>query len=549
MTRASTRRHITACALFGIGGLGFGIWDWHTEAQPASPRLLVILVVDQFRADYIELFKTRWRGGVRVLLDEGAWFTRAEFPYLNTATCAGHVTIATGALPRTHGIVLNRWWHRREARVYNCTDDEASPHVSYGASAPPFGSSARQVLIPTLADRLRAEQPGARAVSLSLKPRSAISLAGHGEQIVTWFDEGTRTFVTSRAFSAAPVDSVRRFIARDPPEADLGKVWTLQDTGDSYREPDLGIGERPKAGWTSLFPHPLEGATGADAQFFDRWQKSPLSDAYLARMAMALVDDLQLGQRQSTDYLAIGFSALDLLGHDFGPESREVEDLLMRLDGTLGELLHRLDERVGRDNYVVALSADHGTAPTPERVGGGHIASEDVQQLVEQTLIGLWGPHPSARYVAWVGSGSIYFAQGVYDRIRQDPRALERVTQALMDVPGMLRVIRSAEISPTSGDANVRAAAAGYHQERTADLLLVPKRHWVIDLRAENEATTHGTFHDYDRRVPILLRGHRIRPGRYGRLVSPADVAPTFALLAGVTLPDADGRPLRDAIR
>jgi predicted AlkP superfamily pyrophosphatase or phosphodiesterase len=535
---------LPALFLLGVGSWGLG----GVEAQPASPRLLVVLVADQFRADYVDLFRHRWRGGVRTLLAEGAWFTRAEYPYLNSTTCAGHVTIATGALPRTHGIVLNRWWHRGEQRVYNCTDDEASPHVSYGGAVP-FGNSARNVLIPTLADRLRAEQPNARAVAVSLKPRSAIGLAGHGDQIVTWFDEATRTFVTSRVFSPAPVESVRGFIARDSPAADLGKVWALHDDGNTYRGPDLGIGERPKAGWTSLFPHALVGAKGADAQFFDRWQKSPLADAYLVRMALALVDDLQLGRGPSTDYLAIGFSALDLLGHDFGPESREVEDLLIRLDGTLGDLLRRLDERVGRDNYVVALTADHGTAPTPERAGGGHIASEDLQQLVEQTLIGLWGPRPNAPYVAWVGSGSIYFAAGVYDRMRQDPRARQTITRALMDVPGMLRVIRSEEISPASGDPQVRAAAAGYHLERTADILLVPKRHWVIDLRAENEATTHGTFHDYDRRVPILLRGHRIRPGRYNRRVSPADIAPTLALLAGVTLPDAEGRPLRDAIR
>ena len=548
-------RRITAVAalatctwLVGAWGLGCGIWDFPVAAQTATPRLLVILVADQLRADYLHTYRHRWRAGFRTLIDEGAWFTRAEYPYLNTATCAGHVTIGTGALPRTHGIILNRWWHREEQRAFNCMDDETSPHVSYGGPVQ-FGNSARRVLVPTLSDQLRAQHAGSRVVSLSLKPRSAIGLAGKAGDAVTWFDEAARTFVTSRAYADAPVESVRAFIMRDAPDADLGKIWTLQDRAETYLHSDAGIGERPKAGWSALFPHPLVGVDGADAQFFDRWQKSPLSDAYLARMAMALVDDMNLGRRAATDYLAISFSALDLMAHDFGPDSREVEDLLIRLDTTVGTLLEHLDVRLGRDNYVVALSADHGAAPTPEQTGAGHIANEDIQHLVEQTLVGLWGAPAQPQYVTWVSSGSIYFATGIYERLGKDAAALGTVKRSLLSLPGMMRVIRREEISRDSRDPYLRAAAAGYVEGRTADLLLVPKRRWVIDLRAENEATNHGTFHDYDRRVPIILRGHRIRAGRYGHRVSPADIAPTLAHLAGVNLPDADGAVLRAAIR
>jgi hypothetical protein len=523
--------------------------DVAARRQPSTLRLIVVLVADQLRADYVDRYRQRWRAGFRTLLDEGAWFTRAEYPYLNTATCAGHVTIATGSLPRSHGIVLNRWWDREAQRAVNCTDDESAPDISYGGPVR-FGNSARRLLVPTIADRLKAQQPDARVVALALKARAAVALAGRGGDAVTWFDEGGRTFVTSQAFANAPVESVAAFIERQPPEADLGKVWTLQEREEAYRHPDLAAGERPKAGWTAVFPHALVGGlAGADAQFFERWQKSPFSDAYLARMAAALVDDLQLGQRQTTDYLAVSFSALDLIGHDFGPESREVEDLLIRLDVTIGALLTHLDERVGRDNYVVALTSDHGAAPTPEQSGGGRIASEDVQQLLEQTLIGLWGAPGRSPYVPWVSSGSVYFAPGVYDRLTGDRAAMQTLMRTLLAVPGMLRVLRSDEISAAAGDPLTRAAAAGFVPGRTADLLLVPRRHWVIELRAENEATNHGTFHDYDRRVPILLRGHRVRPGRYGAGVTPADIAPTLAYLAGVTLSTADGRVLPDAIR
>src|SRR5687768_8940968 len=164
---------------FGAAVLAISLTASRQQAQATPPRLIVMLVVDQLRPDYLTAFAHRWQGGFRTLLAEGASFTQAEYPYLNTVTCAGHATIATGALPRTHGMILNRWWHRGERRAYNCIDDEASPHVSYGAPAQ-FGSSAKRMAVPTLADELRAQRPGARVVALALKSRSAVPLAGHG---------------------------------------------------------------------------------------------------------------------------------------------------------------------------------------------------------------------------------------------------------------------------------------------------------------------------------------------------------------------------------
>ncbi len=516
-------------------------------AQAGRPRLLVVIVVDQLRAGELDLYQKRWRGGFRTLLEQGAHFPQAEYPYLHTATCAGHATIATGALPRRHGIVLNRWWDRAAGRSLTCTDDADSPQVSYGAPST-VGHSARRLLTPTLSDTLRRAQPGARVVSLALKPRSATMLAGHGGDAVSWFDDQVRAFVTARAYSAAPVASVARFIAADTPGTRTDLVWALRDMAESYRHVDLEPTERPKAGWTTIFPHAIAGANGPDAQYFDRWQKSPFADRYLGDLAAALSDDLQLGRRDVTDYLAISFSALDLMGHDFGPASREVEDLLRHLDDTLGRLLEHLDATVGRDGYVVALTSDHGSAPIPEQVAGGRIASEDVQQLLEQTLAGHWGP--AARpYIAWVGPGSIYFGTGIYERLRGDAAAMSVVHGALLSVPGIARVLRSESVTADAGDPIVRAAAAGVVPDRSGDLLLVTKRHWIFELRSEYDGTNHGTFHDYDRRVPVLLRGPGIRAGRYRQRASPMDVAPTLAHVAGVLLPDVDGRVLTEALR
>ena len=224
--------------------LGFGTWDLgfdDASAQSKEPRLLVILVADQFRADYLERYEHRWRHGIRTFLDQGGRFTRAEYGYSNTTTCAGHTTIATGVLPRTHGIVLNRWWHHEEKMLLQCMEDTAAPHVAYGGK-PVGGSSPKRILVPTLADQLRAQRPGTRIVSLSLKARGAIPLAGKAGDAVVWFDEPSFAFVTSQAFAKEPVSAVRGFITRNPPEQDLGKAWTLHDREDTYKQPDLGMG-------------------------------------------------------------------------------------------------------------------------------------------------------------------------------------------------------------------------------------------------------------------------------------------------------------------
>jgi hypothetical protein len=432
--------------------------------------------------------------------------------------------------------------------------DPATPHVSYGRPAA-SGSSTKRIAVPTLADALRAQQPGARVVVMGLKARSTIPLAGRGG-IVTWFDEASGSFVTSRAYAEQPVKEVADFLTADPFEKDLGQVWSLQDRESSYLFPDLGLGERPTAGWAALFPHPLAGRRGAaDAQFFERWQKSPFSDAYLARMGASLVDSLRLGQRSGTDFLGVAFSALDMVGHDFGPRSREVEDLLMHLDASLGALIQRLDDEVGRDRYVLALAGDHGVAQIPEQRQAGRLVLEDIQQVAENALVARWGapacgsPPCASRYVENVATGHVYFARGIWDRLQQDTAALDAVRTAILRMPGVARVLRADRVTTTSPDRVVRAAAFSYFAGRSGQLIVVPKPYWILEFRADAEATEHGTMYSYDRRVPVLLLGGGIRRGHFATTVSPADVAPTLAALAGVKLPTAEGRVLREALR
>jgi predicted AlkP superfamily pyrophosphatase or phosphodiesterase len=521
------------------------------SVQPGAqspPKLLVIVVVDQMRADYLQTFAHHWRGGFRTLVDEGAVFERAAYPYMNTVTCAGHATISTGTQPRTHGMVLNGWWHRDARALQACMDDTEARHISYGPPAE-SGSSPKRLLVPTLADELRMQKTGARVASISLKPRSAIGLAGHGGNVVTWFDETAHTFVTSRAFAASRVPAMQAFIKSDPFEKEAGRTWSLRENADTYRFPDANLGVRPPAGWTGLFPHRVAGRKGADAQFATLWQSSPLSDAYLARMAAALTRSLALGQRDTTDFLGVSFSALDLVGHRFGPESREVEDLLAHLDTTLGTLIAQLDAQVGRSNYVLAFTSDHGVAAVPTPGVSGRIPTDDVRERIEEALTKQFGARAKGTYVEAMVFNYVYFSDETFKRLLATPAAYRAVEETMLGIPGIARVLRGDQLSDSSRDETIRAAALSYMPGRSGDLVIIPKEDWFLAGRSDTSATTHGSGQAYDREIPLILFGAHIKPGRIADPATPADIAPTLAHLAGVKMPKAEGRVLKEALR
>ena len=520
-----------------------------TQGKTSPPQLIVMLVVDQMRADYLETFEHRWKKGIATLLREGAVFDRAAYPYMNTVTCAGHATIGTGTFPHTHGMVLNAWWDRQAHALISCTDDPAAPAVSYGRPTR-AASSGRLLRAPTLADRLREQSAGTRVVSLSLKPRSAIGLAGHGGTVVTWVDDVSAAFVTSRAFTAAPIESVRDFLRHTPYEVDAQQAWALAAPNDSYRYPDANAFARPPRTQTGLFPHRFPADEKTPTTFFSLWQASPFSDAYLGRMAARLIDTYKLGQRQEPDVLAISFSALDLIGHAYGPESREVEDTLIRLDDTIGELIAKLDADVGRGRYVLAFTSDHGVAAIPQTAGAARIATEDIRERIEETLVTRFGARSRGHggYVANVTFTYVYLADGVWDRLSKDEEAWRSTERAVLAMPGIARLLRSDRLDSRSSDPEIRAAAFSHVADRSGDLIVVTKPQWTLGTRAEQSATTHGTGHPYDRNVPLIVFGAGVKAGRFSSTASPADIAPTFAHVAGVTMQGVEGRVLGEAL-
>ncbi len=488
------------------------------QAVPApAPSLVVVLVVDQMRADYLERYAGRFTGGLRRLMTEGAAFDRAAYPYLNTVTCAGHSTIGTGTLPYRHGMVLNEWYDRAAGTSTACTSDPTVTQVSYDGKTGP-GDSARHVLVPSLAEQMR--RAGGRVVTMSLKARAAIGLAGHSADLAVWFED-RGSWATSSAFASAFDPALRGYIDAHPVAADYGKTWERTFEPSAYKNTDDGLGERPPAGWTRTFPHPLVSDTGTpDDRFFSLWARSPFADEYLGRMAAAMVDAKALGQGGRTDYLGVSFSSLDLVGHGFGPNSHEVQDMLVRLDRTIGQLLDHLDATVGRGRYVVALTGDHGVAEIPEQAGTGRETSREVGAAIDAALQPIFGP---GRYMAFSAYTDVYLARGVLRSAGAESRRQ----------PGRPRCASGAAGHPVCVPRRRNQPAIGPHGSRSRQTCRGPqlprgtkrrpdhRAEGEVDLLLERDDTRHALS------VRPARAGDLLRDGRQGRApLHPGDARP-----------------------
>lgn len=516
-------------------------------APPADkPKLVVLISVDQMRGDYVDRFRHQWTRGLHRLVTEGAWFRQADYPYYNTVTCAGHASMSTGTVPAVHGMVLNQWWERNNSRLVACTDDEDVKLITYGIPVNGIGNSAKYLMSNTLSDEMRLQgSPAPRVVSISLKARSAISLGGHRPDVVIWLDEADGEWVTSTAFATAPAPFLSAYIAKHPLKNEMGRTWDRSLPKDKYLYDYSSQDRRRIALVTKEFPHTVKG-TGAEVggAFTDAWESSPFSDEYLNALAMTSLDALKLGRGAATDFLGISFSALDKVGHDFGPESHETQDVLIHLDTQLGLLLDKLDRDVGKGNYVVGLTSDHGVAPTPERVkaqgfDSGRIDTAAVGRAIDTVLDSELGSGPYRTRVIY---NDIYFNEGVYLKLTQNAKALEAVLQTIRKTPGVWRVYRKEDL--WANDPLTRAPALSHYEGRSGDMKMLGRAYWITS----TSTTTHGTGHRYDTRVPVILYGFGIKKGEYLEQVAPIDVAPTLAFLSGVTLPDAMGRLLREAL-
>lgn len=515
----------------------------------APPRLVVFLVMDQFTVDYVELYSRMWTRGLRRLLDEGAFFSQAAYPYGGTVTCAGHSTIGTGAFPQRHGMVANSWYDRDLDKAVTCEEDPSVKPVLLSDGNTVNRHSAAYMKVPAFADELRRQSKRLpNIVSMAEKPRSAIGMGGHGGPgtAVLWESTGG-VWSTSTAYTSTPWPDVQEFMRRNPLSNAYGEIWTKLLPEASYQFADDGAGEQKPAPWGKTFPHTIHSPHGIDdPQFLIAWQRSPLSDAFLVDLAIHMIKSRKLGSQPGTDMLAVSLGALDQSGHQFGPRSHEVQDILARADVAIGRLLEALDREVGVGRYVVAFSADHGVARMPEEVtanGGsaGRIAS--ISGLATGLLQWSLG---AGKHVGLAEGSQVALTRSALKLLQEQPATEQLLFSALSASPGVSKVFRRQDLASTepTTDRELAAWRLSFVPDRTGDYVVITKPGWIYGATDTN----HGSASPYDQRVPVVLFGAGIKKGTYTASASPADIAPTFASLAGIDLPMAQGRVLNEAL-
>ena len=547
----TARRSLFVALLVASVLLGARVPAAANPGLAGRPKLVVLIVVDQMRADYLERFSADFQNGFKRLMKNGEWFTHAAYPYAKTVTCAGHSTVSTGDFPSTHGMINNSWWDRASGKTITCTGDPKTSLIVYGAAASSAadaksGESDWLMKAPSFAEQLRAQSAGSRVVTLSLKARAAISMAGHSADSVTWLNG--ENWATSTAYGASPRPEIEAYVKSHSIKGEFGQVLTVPPEGGGTMAvvPGTAVSSAP---WQRL---PYDFASPEQAiKSYEGWEASGFSDAYLEKLAEVEIDKLRLGRGQGTDFLAISFSALDIIGHAKGPDSRDVREILFLLDATLGKLFDELDEHVGKGKWVVAITGDHGVARVPEIAAkaGVDAGRADVGELTASVTKALEPFGGGDKPVAGFADGDIYFAAGIWDKISVDPKALDAVFAAIRGVAGVADVFRVDQLGGLA-DKNplARAALLSEFPGRGGDLFVITKPNWFFDRRDKSGGwgggTTHGSPYPYDQRVPIILMGAGIRAGKIAEAVTPADIAPTFAELTGITIARTDGHAL-----
>lgn len=535
------------------------------------PKLIVIVVIDQFRGDYLQRHRADFKGrGFNLFMKQGAWFTDCYYDYVNTKTAPGHSTIGTGAYSDGHGIDSNEWWD--PARSYDeqvtSVEDERYqlvdlPHDSIPANMPGaapnaakwvVGSSPMNLRATTLGDELRlATQGRSRVFGVSLKDRASILPTGQSANAAYWIDQVSGHFTTSTYY-----------------------MEHLPEWATAFNS--SGAAEKAAK----------EASVGGTTQFYDLVGRTPFANIYELEFAKALITNEKLGQNGTTDLLVVSLSANDIQGHQLGPDSDSENQMIMALDGQLDGFNSWLDQNVGLSNVWMALTADHGVAPVAGEAAklGIHADAVNVQSVyarvntdldkrfAKSEKVAFLMPDPDLPYV--VLDRRAFEKYGVDEKTAEDavaellrpavaaqdpnPPPVMKGQQPLLPEPSQKRLAPAPHVQYTFTRLQLSAGQVPPTDfGRMLAHSFVDHGNWFVMMvldayqmsgKAQFAGTTHFSPWSYDRHVPLALYGEPFKPGEYHELVAPVDLAVTFASLAGVNRPSAAvGRVLTEALK
>jgi predicted AlkP superfamily pyrophosphatase or phosphodiesterase len=521
-----------------------------TTAQVSRPKLVVGIVIDQMRWDYLYRFNELYSdNGFKRMLRDGFSAENTLVPYVPTYTAVGHTCIYTGSVPAITGIVGNTWFDKLTGKNVYCTDDSTVSTV--GSTSRAGKMSPDNLWVTTITDELRLSNNfKSRVIGIALKDRGAILPAGHSANAAYWYDAGK--WITSTHYMTVLPAWVDEFNAKDLAGKYMSKDWTTLLEADKYDQStaDDKPYETPiKGEKTVTFPHRLSSIP--DSIKYESFRTTPFGNDFTFDFAKAALVNENMGGNGVTDFLAISISSTDYVGHAFGPNSVEIEDTYLRLDAAIGDFLHFLDEKLGKGNYTVFLSADHAVAHIPaflaeHKIPGGNFDEGDIKKELNRMIEADFG---LKNVVLSLQNYQVYLDLDELGRHGKDIAAVKSaVIKALESKPFILSAFETDKLeSVTLPEPQKKMFANGYNIKRSGDIQFTLKPGYFD---GGKKGTTHGLWNPYDAHIPLLFFGWGVKPGKLNRETYMTDISATLAAMLKIQMPSGCvGKVITEAMK
>jgi hypothetical protein len=543
-----------------------------TFAANIKPKLVLQITVDQLRADLPQRYmKNMGEGGFKYLYQSGVNYLDANHPHANTETIVGHATLATGATPAMHGMIGNAWFDREKNRAIYNIEDARYPLLSLDADvnqkteldptqrkARSSGRSPSNMLVSTFSDELMSlSQNQAKVFGVSVKDRGAVSMAGHAGKAF-WFSKKTASFVSSEYYYDKYPQWVVDWNAEKYAADYFETSWSLMLPQEQYLfgDKDLQKGEINFPGFGNTFPHAFGDKTN---KYFSTFLTlSPVADELTASFAKTLIEEEALGQDDITDYLSISFSATDYVGHLFGPSSLEMEDNLLRLDKTLASLFNYIDQKIGLDDVLIVLSADHGGADSVEYMTEQGAQAEHVDPntwQLEAALSPIKKKHQlNDKLITAYMHPYVYLNNEVITASNINRAEIIAILTSYIEAQANVSFALSSDEISSGNLPNTRVYQSvinNHNNLRSGDIFVVFKPNsFINDMEGLHVAAHHGSAWRYDSHVPLIFAGSNLTAKTVTRAVSTMDVARTLSALVGAKSPSgAEGKVLKEIVK
>lgn len=514
------------------------------------PKLVVGIVVDQMRWDYLYRYYDRYdaKGGFNRMLNQGFSCDNTLIPYTPTITACGHSSIFTGSVPAIHGIAGNAWWDRDAERTVYCTEDKAVNTV--GSNTDLGKMSPKNLLVTSVCDELRlATNFKSKVIGIALKDRGGILPAGHSANAAYWYDNKEGKWITSTYYMKELPNWVSGFNKQNQVDKFYTEGWSLLYPASTYTQSTADEKSYEGKPFGDRFPYDLRQYIGKD---YGKISTTPMGNTLTANFAKAAIVDENLGKGAATDFITISFSSTDYIGHTFGPNSVEAEDCFLRLDKDLGSIFDLLDARLGRGQYTVFLSADHGAAHVPELMQENKLPGERVflSTITKNLNKELKEKYQVENLIASDDNYQFTFNPHKLDSAHLSKAELKTWLMEKLNVnTGISRVIDLEQLNVTPMPSFVREMLnEGYYPRRGGDVQIILKPGFIEGY--SKTGTTHGLWNPYDAHIPLLWYGWGIRPGKSNKPVKMTDIAPTVAALLHIQAPSGCiGKPIEDIVK